>query len=70
MYTAVAMARGKRLSFGMYSSETNIRLGTIKLHKQDKMGKSWKEHVAGMKKYDPVVRHRVEVKFKEEKHSS
>lgn len=64
------MARGKRITFGMYSAETNVRLGTIKLHKQDKMGKGWKEHVDGMKKYDPRVRHRVELKFKEEKHSS
>lgn len=64
------MARGKRLTFGMYCAETNLRLGSIKLHKQDKMGKSWKEHVAGMKKYCPTLRRRVELKFKEEKHSS
>ncbi len=64
------MARGKRTTFGMYCTESNMRLGTIKLHKQDKMGKGWKEHVAGMKKYSPAVRRRVEVRFKEEKHSS
>lgn len=40
------------------------------MHKQDKLGKSWKEHVAGMKKYCPTLRRRTEVKFKEEKHSS
>ena len=64
------MARGKRITFGMYCAETNLRLGTIKLHKQDKMGKGWKEHVEGMKKYCPTLRRRVELKFKEEKHSS
>ncbi len=64
------MPRGKRTVFAMYCAETNMRLGTIRLHKQDKLGKSWKEHVAGMKKYCPTLRRRVEVKFKEEKHSS
>lgn len=56
--------------YAMYSTETNVRLGTIRLHKQDKQGKSWKEHAAKLKKYDPVVRKRVPVKLKEEKHSN
>lgn len=64
------MPRGKRTVYALYSSETNVRLGTIRLYKQDKMGKSWKEHIADMKKYDPKVRRRVAVKGKEEKHSS
>ncbi len=64
------MPRGKRTVYALFSAETNVRLGTIRLHKQDKMGKSWKEHIADMKKYDPVVRKRVAVKAKEEKHSS
>lgn len=64
------MPRGKRTVFALFSSETNARLGTIRLHKQDKMGKSWKEHLAGMMKYDPFVRRRVAIKGKEEKHSS
>ena len=64
------MPRGKRTVFALFSSETNARLGTIRLHKQDKMGVSWKEHIAGMLKYDPKLRRRVQVKAKEEKHSS
>ncbi len=64
------MPRGKRTVYALYSAETNVRLGSIRLHKQDKMGKSWKEHIADMKKYDPKVRRRVAVKAKEEKHSS
>jgi hypothetical protein len=64
------MPRGKRTVFGVYCSETNMRLGTMRFHKQDKMGKSWKEHVADLKKYSPVLRRRVAVKLKEEKHSS
>lgn len=47
-----------------------MRLGTIRLHKQDKQGKSWKEHAAKLKKYDSRLRKRVSVKLKEEKHSS
>lgn len=64
------MPRGKRTVFALFSSETNARLGTIRLHKQDKMGVSWKEHIAGMMKYDKLLRKRVAVKAKEEKHSS
>lgn len=47
-----------------------MRLSTMRFYKQDKNGKSWKEHVAGMMKYSPRLRRRVEVKLKEEKHSS
>lgn len=64
------MPRGKRTVFAMYCTETGMRLGTIRLHKQDKMGKSWKEHTEGMQKYCPVLRKRVAVRLKEEKHSS
>lgn len=64
------MPRGKRTVFALFSAETNTRLGTIRLHKQDKMGVSWKEHLADMMKYDPKLRRRVAVKGKEEKHSS
>ena len=64
------MPRGKRTVYALFSAETNVRLGTIRLHKQDKMGKSWKEHLANMKKYDWTLRRRVAVKGKEEKHSS
>lgn len=64
------MPRGKRTVYALFSAETNVRLGTIRLHKQDRQGKSWKEHIADMKKYDPTIRRRVAVKGKEEKHSS
>ncbi len=64
------MPRGKRTVFVMTCPETGTRLGTIRLHKQDKNGVGWKEHVADMQKYSPSLRKRVKVKFKEEKHSS
>lgn len=70
LYNLRTMPRGKRTVFALFSTETNARLGTIRLHKQDKQGVSWKEHLAGMLKYDPAVRKRVAVKAKEEKHSS
>lgn len=55
--------------FAMFCSETGVRLGTIRLHRQDKQGKSYKEHGSKLKKYCPHLRKRVEVKLKEEKHS-
>jgi hypothetical protein len=63
------MPRGKRTVFGMFCSETGIRLGTIRLHKQDKLGKSYKDHGAKLKKYSPKLKKRVAVKLKEERHS-
>ena len=44
-------------------------MGTLRYHKQDKMGKGYKEHTEGMKKYCPACRERVAVKVKEERHS-
>ena len=75
LYNLPAMPRGKRTVFGVYCNDpacpnTGSRLGTMRFHKQDKMGVSWKEHVADMKKYCPFVRKQVPVKLKEEKHSS
>lgn len=64
------MPRGKRTVFAYFCKKTGARLGTLRLHKQDKQGRSWKEHVEGMKKYSPKCRCRVEIKVKEEKHSS
>jgi len=63
------MPRGKRTVFGMFCSKTGIRLGTIRLHRQDKQGKSYKDHGANMKKYCPKLKQRVDVKLKEERHS-
>jgi hypothetical protein len=64
------MPRGKRTVFGVYCSETGDRLGSVRFHKQDKMGKAWKEHAAKLMKYSPRLRKRVDVKLKEERHSS
>lgn len=69
------MPRGKRTVFIMLCNDpdcpkTGSRLGSMRFHKQDKQGVSWKEHVADMQKYCPDVRRRVPVKFKEEKHSN
>lgn len=63
------MPRGKRTVYAMFCSETGIRLGTIRLHKQDKLGKSYKEHGAKLKKYCARLKKRVPVKLKEERHS-
>ena len=63
------MPRGKRTVFAMFCKETGVRLGTLRLHKQDKQGRGWKEHVEGMKKYCPKLRKRTEVRLKEERHS-
>lgn len=69
------MPRGKRTVFGVFCNEPSCphsgeRLGSMRFHKQDKMGKSWKEHAAKLEKYCPTARKRVAVKLKEEKHSS
>ncbi len=69
------MPRGKRTVFGIYCSDAECkhvgsRIGTVRFHKQDKEGVSWKEHAAKLSKYCPSIRRRVTVKLKEEKHSS
>ncbi len=64
------MPRGKRTVFGVYCPETGDRLGSVRFHKQDRMGKAWKDHAIKLKKYSPRLRKRVQVKLKEEKHSS
>lgn len=63
------MPRGKRTVFAVFCTETGDRLGTVRLHKQDKKGVGWKEHAEGMQKYSPRIRKRVPVKLKEERHS-
>ena len=44
------------------------RIGTVRLHRQNSRGVSWKDFKR--EKYCPVCRKKVEVKLKEEKHSS
>jgi len=63
------MPRGKRTVFAMFCTKTGNRLGTLRFHKQDKMGIGWKEHAKKLTKYCPVCRQKVDVKLKEEKHS-
>lgn len=63
------MTRGKRTVFAMFCKKSGNRVGTLRFHKQDKMGKGWKDHVEGMKKYCKVCKCRAVVKFKEERHS-
>jgi ribosomal protein L33 len=62
------MPRGKRTVFAMFCSECNERIGTVRLHKQNSKGVSWKD--LKLEKYCPVCKKRVPVKMKEEKHSS
>lgn len=64
------MPRGKRTVFALFCSESGNRLGTMRFFKQDKLGKSWKDHVEGMQKYCNVCRRRAKVRFKEERHSA
>lgn len=68
------MPRGKRTVFGLFCKDPECpkpgsRIGTIRLHKQDKKGVGWKEHLADMTKYCPEARHKVPVMGKEERHS-
>lgn len=65
------MPRGKRTVFAVFCSVDNERIGSVRLHKQDKMGKGWKEHIVKFdEKYCPACMKKSKVKFKEEKHSS
>lgn len=63
------MPRGKRTVFAVFCTVTGDRLGTMRLHKQDKKGIGWKEHVDGLMKYSPRIKKRVTVRLKEERHS-
>ena len=69
-YTVSVMPRGKRVVYTMTCPESGIRLGTIRLHKQDRTGKSYKDHAENLSKYSPAVRKHVKPKLKEERHSS
>jgi hypothetical protein len=62
------MPRGKRTVFAMFCTETGDRIGTVRLHKQNSKGVSWKD--LKLKKYSARAKKRVDVKLKEEKHSS
>lgn len=62
------MPRGKRTVFAMFCPETGNRIGTVRLHKQDRKGMSWKDFK--VEKYCSSCGKRVPAKLKEEKHSS
>ncbi|PIP65180.1 hypothetical protein COU77_00755 [Candidatus Peregrinibacteria bacterium CG10_big_fil_rev_8_21_14_0_10_49_16] len=64
------MPRGKRTVYSMTCSTASCgrRVGTLRLHRQDKKGKSWKEHKRV--KYCPGCRKKTAMKVKEEKHSN
>ena len=62
------MPRGKRTVFAMMCTECGGRIGTVRLHRQNSKGVSWKEYKR--EKYCIDDRKRVAVKLKEEKHSS
>lgn len=63
------MPRGKRNVFAVFCKKSGNRLGSMRFYKQDKAGKSMKDHTDGMKKYCPVCKGREEVRLKEERHS-
>lgn len=62
------MPRGKRTVFAMSCKDCKQRVGTIRLHRQNSRGKSWKEF--NVSKFCSVCRKKTETKMKEEKHSS
>ena len=64
---AAVMPRGKRTVFAVFCPESGNRVGTVRLHKQNSKGVTWKEYKA--EKYCSLCRKRVAVKLKEEKHS-
>ncbi|MEI8230046.1 MAG: hypothetical protein WCG83_02805 [Candidatus Peregrinibacteria bacterium] len=63
------MPRGKRTVFGGFCPESGNRIATLRFHKQDKMGKAWKDHAGKLTKYCSVCKKSVKPKFKEERHS-
>jgi len=62
------MPRGKRTVFMMTCKVSGNRIGTVSLQRQNSRGISWKDFKR--EKYCPECRKKVEVKLKEEKHSS
>lgn len=63
------MPRGKRIVYAAFCAETGERLGTFRFFKQDKLGKSFKDHAEKLTKYNPTLRKKVALKLKEERHS-
>ena len=63
------MPRGKRIVFAGYCKECNARIDTERLHK-NKEGKTWKDAVKDRKKYCKDCKKRVDVVYKEERHSN
>jgi len=64
------MPRGKRIVFTVScTGPDGSRIGTIRLHRQDKKGVGWKEYQSKLEKYCPICMKRMPVKLKEERHS-
>jgi hypothetical protein len=62
------MPRGKRTVFAMFCTVSGNRVGTARLHKQNKKGVAWKEFKP--EKYCPECRKRQPMKLREERHSA
>jgi ribosomal protein L33 len=64
------MPRGKRKVFGLYCAECNQRIASIRFHGQNSKGVTAKDQIKKLHKFCSSCRKIVDVKGKEEKHSS
>ena len=62
------MPRGKRTVYGLFCTQDNSRVGSVRFHRQNSKAVAWKDNK--LKKYCPTCMQRVDMKLKEEKHSS
>jgi hypothetical protein len=62
------MPRGKRNVFTVSCSECNLRVGTVRLHKQNSKGVAWRDYKPS--KFCQTCRKRQPAKLKEERHSA
>ncbi len=64
------MPRGKRTVFGLYCVDCAQRIGSVRYHRQNSKGIGWKDQVKKLRKFCSNCRKIVDVRGKEEKHSS
>ncbi len=62
------MPRGKRTVYGLYCKTDNMRIASVRFHRQNSKGVGAKDNK--LMKYCPGCKARVEMSMKEEKHSS
>jgi hypothetical protein len=62
------MPRGKRTVYGLYCTKDNFRVGSVRFHRQNSKGVAWKDNK--LTKFCPECREHMDMKLKEEKHSS